>query len=106
MECTKKCITVYDLKQKELPVRQIRKGKKKKMTKDINVQKEEKDLKEIREVCRMDECKEDKNRPVKSKLRIQAAVEQILRNARKLASNDECKRTYIERDRYECGPEN
>lgn len=97
----KQCVIVFGLKEKVLPSRNERVKDEMKVARDIisevgddNMELDE----EIEEVYRLGKYEEGRARPMKIKLRTQAAVMKVLGRTWKLAQTEEFKRVWIRED--------
>ena len=100
----KKCMVIYGLKEKKNDVRTERERELKESVKKVvaKVQDEEQGLEgEIEEVVRLGRYNEEKVRPIKVRMRSQAAVEEIMLRTGRLASTLEYERVWIKRDMNE-----
>jgi len=100
----KKCVVIYGVKEKMLPVRPIREKDEMKVVKDILkvVQEENPDQdEEIEEVSRLGRYKEGGMRPMKVKFRSQVKACEILSRSWKLAQREEYKKIWIKKDMNE-----
>jgi len=100
----KKCVVIFGVKEKMLPVRPIREKDEMKVVKDILkvVQEENSDQdEEIEEVSRLGRYEEGGMRPMKVKFRSQVKACEILSRSWKLAQREEYKKIWIKRDMNE-----
>ena len=96
----KKCVMIFGLKEKVLPLRHIREKEERRVVKEIFKEvKEENDEieEEIEEVSRIGKYEEGGSRPIKVKLRSQVEAEEILQRAWRLSKKEGLKRIFIRR---------
>ena len=97
----KKCVMVFGLKEEKQPFWQEREKQEKKTAERIirEVEDEEKRFEdEIEEVTRIGRYVEGGSRPLRVKFQSQAAAEEVLVRAQKLARKEEFKKVWIKRD--------
>jgi len=97
----KKCVIIFGVKEKILPVRPIREKDEMEVVKDILqvVQEENPDQdEEIEEVSRLGRYEEGGTRPMKVKFRSQIKASEILSRSWKLAQREEYKKIWIRKD--------
>ena len=100
----KKCIVVSGLKESFNKNWHERKRREMNMIQEVleKISEEEDNLfGEVEEIMRLGAYEEDKNRPIKIKLKSQVTAEVILRNAWRLSNYDETKGIYIRRNMTE-----
>ena len=97
----KKCLIIFGIHEKKNPVKFDREKEEKMIARSVItvVQDQGQELdKEIEEVHRMGKYSEGGKRPLKVKMRSQAAVEEILARTGKLAAHEESRDIWIKRD--------
>jgi len=99
----KKCVIIFGVKEKMLPMRPTREKEEMKVVREIlkAVQEENSDQNEEIEVYRLGQYEEGGVRHMKGKFRSQITVSKILPRAWKLAQKEENKKIWIRRDMNE-----
>ena len=100
----KKCMVIFGMKEKRNEVRSERERELRESVRKLvgEVQDEEQNLEEeIEEVVRLGKFREEGVRPIKVRMRSQAAAEEILTKTGRLARKSEYERVWIKRDMNE-----